>query len=392
MTTSSGLSDEAARLSRNGLHSHSAAQPNNSRSVLLTIEGLSKTFGHTTVVDDVNLVLHSGEIFALLGGSGSGKSTLLRILAGFEQPDSGTFRLDGEDLLGLAPYRRPVNMMFQSYALFPHMSVEKNIAFGLKQDGLPRAEIADRVTELLKLVHMHKYARRKPEQLSGGQQQRVALARSLAKQPRLLLLDEPMGALDRQLRTRMQLEVVEIIEEVGVTCLMVTHDQEEAMTMADRIGIMNAGRIAQIGSPVDIYENPNSRMTAQFIGSVNLLASTITEVSADHVFMDCPSLSTPIYLDHGIATALEERRCYVAVRPEKVELTRERPDKQFNVARGEVFDIAYRGTHSIYYVKLPDGTMVQSHIANTVRTADRPTWDEQVFVHWEPASCVVLTS
>ncbi len=220
------------------------------------IESVTKAFDDVYAVDDVSLSIRQGEIFALLGGSGCGKSTLLRMLAGFEAPTSGRILLDGQDLAGIPPYRRPVNMMFQSYALFPHMTVEQNIAFGLKQDKLPKAEINERVKEMLKLVHMTEYARRKPDQLSGGQRQRVALARSLAKRPKVLLLDEPMGALDKKLRTQMQLELVEIIERVGVTCIMVTHDQEEAMTMAQRIAIMHQGWIAQVGTPMEIYETP----------------------------------------------------------------------------------------------------------------------------------------
>ncbi len=238
--------------------------------VLLKIERVSKLFDDVRAVDDVSLDINQGEIFALLGGSGSGKSTLLRMLAGFEKPSEGRIYLDGVDITDMPPHERPINMMFQSYALFPHMSVEQNIAFGLKQDKLPKDEIAARVAEMLKLVHMEEYAKRKPAQLSGGQRQRVALARSLAKRPKLLLLDEPMGALDKKLRTQMQLEVVDILEAVGVTCVMVTHDQEEAMTMAERISIMNEGWIAQTGSPMDIYESPSSRMVAEFIGSVNL--------------------------------------------------------------------------------------------------------------------------
>lgn len=251
--------------------------------VLLKIERVSKLFDDVRAVDDVSLTINKGEIFALLGGSGSGKSTLLRMLAGFERPTSGRIYLDGEDITDLPPYERPINMMFQSYALFPHMTVAQNIAFGLKQDKLPKAEIEQRVQEMLKLVHMEQYGKRKPHQLSGGQRQRVALARSLAKRPKLLLLDEPMGALDKKLRTQMQLEVVEILERVGVTCVMVTHDQEEAMTMAGRISIMSDGWIAQTGSPMDIYESPNSRMIAEFIGSVNLFSGEIEVDEVDHL-------------------------------------------------------------------------------------------------------------
>ena len=247
------------------------------KQVLVKIDRVTKKFDETIAVDDVSLEINKGEIFALLGGSGSGKSTLLRMLAGFERPTEGRIFLDGVDITDLPPYERPINMMFQSYALFPHMTVAQNIAFGLKQDKMSTAEIDARVGEMLKLVHMSQYAKRKPHQLSGGQRQRVALARSLAKRPKLLLLDEPMGALDKKLRSQMQLELVEIIERVGVTCVMVTHDQEEAMTMAQRIAIMHLGWIAQIGSPIDIYETPVSRLVCEFIGNVNLFDGEVVD-------------------------------------------------------------------------------------------------------------------
>ncbi|MGI9273516.1 MAG: polyamine ABC transporter ATP-binding protein [Endozoicomonas sp.] len=362
------------------------------REVMLSIQGVTKQFDDVVAVDDVSLDIYKGEVFALLGGSGSGKSTLLRMLAGFEKPSSGQIYLDGQLINNLPSYSRPVNMMFQSYALFPHMTVEQNIAFGLKQDGLPKKKVSDRVSEMLKLVHMSQLARRKPHQLSGGQRQRVALARSLAKSPKMLLLDEPMGALDKKLRTQMQLEVVDIIEEVGVTCLMVTHDQEEAMTMADRIGIMDAGWIVQKGSPMDIYETPNSRMTAEFIGSVNIFEGMITVDEADHVVIESHLLETPVFVDHGITSALEDPKVWVAVRPEKTQISRERPVSDSNWSRGVIDDIAYLGAHSVYYVKLPSGKVVQSNMANTSRRGGQPSWEEEVYVSWEPNSAVVLNS
>ncbi|MGL5408637.1 MAG: ABC transporter ATP-binding protein, partial [Shewanella sp.] len=294
--------------------------------VLLKIERVSKLFDDVRAVDDVSLTINKGEIFALLGGSGSGKSTLLRMLAGFEKPTSGRIYLEGEDITDLPPYERPINMMFQSYALFPHMTVAQNIAFGLKQDKLPKAEIEQRVQEMLKLVHMEQYAKRKPHQLSGGQRQRVALARSLAKRPKLLLLDEPMGALDKKLRTQMQLEVVEILERVGVTCVMVTHDQEEAMTMAGRISIMCDGWIAQTGSPMDIYESPNSRMIAEFIGSVNLFSGEIEVDEVDHVIIKPSNLPQSFYVGYGVTTNVEDKHVWLAVRPEKTIISREQPE------------------------------------------------------------------
>ncbi|MCX4027352.1 polyamine ABC transporter ATP-binding protein [Endozoicomonas sp. SM1973] len=360
--------------------------------MLVEIKQLTKQFGTTLAVDDVSLEIKKGEIFALLGGSGSGKSTLLRMLAGFEQPTAGRVYLDGEDITDLPPYQRPINMMFQSYALFPHMTVEQNIAFGLKQDKLPKEQILARVNEMLKLVHMEQYGKRKPHQLSGGQKQRVALARSLAKRPKLLLLDEPMGALDKKLRSRMQLEVVQILEEVGVTCIMVTHDQEEAMTMAERIGIMNDGWIVQVGTPVDIYEAPNCRMTAEFIGSVNIFEGEVVKDEADHVIISSPQLERDIYFSHGIISALDEKWVYVAIRPEKTLVSTAKPRGQYNWAKGIVHDIAYLGGHSVYYIKLANGIIIQSTMANVERKMDRPTWDEPVYISWEDDSGVVLTS
>ena len=264
---------------------------------LLEIRNLTKSFDGQHAVDDVSLTIYKGEIFALLGASGCGKSTLLRMLAGFEQPTAGQIMLDGVDLARVPPYQRPINMMFQSYALFPHMTVEQNIAFGLKQDRLPKAEITARVQEMLALVHMQEFAKRKPHQLSGGQRQRVALARSLAKRPKLLLLDEPMGALDKKLRDRMQLEVVDILERVGVTCVMVTHDQEEAMTMAGRIAIMNRGKFVQIGEPEEIYEHPTTRYSAEFIGSVNVFEGLVKERLEDGLVLRSPGLVHPLKVD-----------------------------------------------------------------------------------------------
>ena len=362
------------------------------KKTLLKVERVSKSFGDTLAVDDVRLKIKEGEIFALLGGSGSGKSTLLRMLAGFEQPSDGKIFLDDHDITNLPPYKRSINMMFQSYALFPHMSVENNIAFGLKRENLPKKEVKERCHALMKLVDLENYAARRPHQLSGGQRQRVALARSLAKRPKLLLLDEPMGALDKKLRVRMQLEVVEILEQVGATCLMVTHDQEEAMTMADRIGIMDAGWIVQTGTPIDIYENPNSRMTAEFIGSVNLFKGEITEEQPDHVVIKCKEMKDSVYVDHGITAALEDRRVWVAVRPEKILLTRDKPETLHNVTKGIVYDIAYLGAHSVYHIQLPSGKVVQCNIANVMRGTDHPTWDDEVYLYWQPENVVVLNS
>ena len=362
------------------------------KEVLVKIDRVTKKFDETAAVDGVSLTINKGEIFALLGGSGSGKSTLLRMLAGFERPTEGRIFLDGQDITDMPPYERPINMMFQSYALFPHMSVAQNIAFGLKQDRLPKHEIDERVAEMLKLVHMTQYAKRKPHQLSGGQRQRVALARSLAKRPKLLLLDEPMGALDKKLRSQMQLELVEIIERVGVTCVMVTHDQEEAMTMAQRIAIMHMGCIEQIGSPVDIYETPINRQVCEFIGTVNLFEGEVVDDQQDHAVIACTQLERNIYVNHGVSTSLEDKRVGYALRPEKLLVTTEQPGDDVNWSRGKVHDIAYLGGHSVFYIKLPSGKIVQSFMANSERLGARPTWEDEVFVFWEQDSGVVLRS
>ncbi len=356
------------------------------------LSGVTKEFDGFVAVDDVDLSIRKGEIFALLGASGCGKSTLLRVLAGFEQPTRGTVEVDGQVLNGIAPYDRPINMMFQSYALFPHMTVEQNVAFGLKQDGLPKAKIAERVAEMLALVQMERFAKRKPHQLSGGQQQRVALARSLAKGPKLLLLDEPMGALDKKLRSQMQLELVNIIERLGVTCAMVTHDQEEAMTMAHRIAIMDAGEIRQIGSPDEIYEQPNSRFTAEFIGQVNLLEGKIVDDEKDYITIRSPAMDGLIYVGHGV-TGFEGMDVALALRPEKVMVSIEEPQQPHNKVRGSIEEIAYLGSHSVLHVKLPNGTRMLANVLNSQRWAsERFTWNDQVWLSWEDMSGVVLNS
>ncbi|MDR3433098.1 MAG: putrescine ABC transporter ATP-binding subunit PotG [Rouxiella aceris] len=360
-------------------------------SPLLEIRNLSKSFDGQLAVDDVNLTIYKGEIFALLGASGCGKSTLLRMLAGFEAPSRGQIVLDGQDLSHVPPYQRPINMMFQSYALFPHMTVEQNIAFGLKQDKLPSAEIKNRVAEMLTLVHMEEFARRKPHQLSGGQRQRVALARSLAKRPKLLLLDEPMGALDKKLRDRMQLEVVDILERVGATCVMVTHDQEEAMTMAGRIAIMNRGKFVQIGEPEEIYEHPNSRFSAEFIGSVNVFEGLLVSREEDALIIRSPGLMHPLKVDAD-ASVIDGVPAFIALRPEKIMLCEEVPEDGCNFAVGEVVNIAYLGDLSIYHVKLHSGEMITAQLQNGFRfRKGMPTWGDEVRLCWQADSCVVLT-
>ncbi|EFY06480.1 polyamine ABC transporter ATP-binding protein [Succinatimonas hippei] len=358
---------------------------------ILEIKDITKEFEAFTAVNKVNLTLYEGEIFALLGSSGCGKSTLLRMLAGFETPTSGSILLDGEELIGVPPYKRPVNMMFQSYALFPYMTVKQNIAFGLKQEHLPKSQIEERVEKMLHLVHMEDYVDRKPFQLSGGQRQRVALARSLAKEPRVLLLDEPMGALDKKLREQMRLELVDIINSVGVTCLMVTHDQEEAMTMADRIAIMDRGQFVQIGGPREIYENPNCRFCAEFIGSVNLFDCTLISSNATQSLLRADDFTHLIELQHDIDLA-DGMPLTIALRPEKIYISHEKPEEETNWCHGVVENIAYLGDISIYYVKLKDGRIVTSTLPNVDRFKQGlPTWDDQVYLSWDAESCIALT-
>ena len=358
---------------------------------ILEIKDITKEFEAFTAVNKVNLTLYEGEIFALLGSSGCGKSTLLRMLAGFETPTSGSILLDGEELIGVPPYKRPVNMMFQSYALFPYMTVKQNIAFGLKQEHLPKSQIEERVEKMLHLVHMEDYVDRKPFQLSGGQRQRVALARSLAKEPRVLLLDEPMGALDKKLREQMRLELVDIINSVGVTCLMVTHDQEEAMTMADRMAIMDRGQFVQIGGPREIYENPNCRFCAEFIGSVNLFDCTLISSNATQSLLRADDFTHLIELQHDIDLA-DGMPLTIALRPEKIYISHEKPEEETNWCHGIVENIAYLGDISIYYVRLKDGRIVTSTLPNVDRFKQGlPTWDDQVYLSWDAESCIALT-
>jgi len=353
------------------------------------IAGVSKRFGDFTAVDDVSLDIYKGEIFCLLGGSGCGKTTLLRMLAGFEQPSAGQLFIDGQDMAGIAPYERPVNMMFQSYALFPHMTVFGNVAFGLQQEGLPKAQIASRVADILDIVRMGEFALRKPHQLSGGQRQRVALARSLVKRPKLLLLDEPLGALDRKLREHTQFELISIQEQLGVTFVVVTHDQEEAMTLASRIGVMNRGKIVQIGTPHQIYEFPATRFVADFIGSVNLFDGQLVEDESDYVRVACPQLPVPVYVDHGVSAA-PDASLWVAIRPEKIVLERQQPESTDNWARGVIKDIAYMGDMSIFVVLLPDGREVRVTAANVARKSGETfTWDDEVYLSWDASSPVV---
>ena len=374
--------------------------PAGSEPAFLQIEDVVKDFGGGAVaVNHVSIDIVKGEIFALLGSSGCGKTTLLRMLAGFETPTSGRILLQGHDIAGLAPYERPFNMMFQSYALFPHLTVWDNIAFGLRRDGMDKDKIAERVESMLKLVQLSKFAKRKPHQLSGGQQQRVALARSLAKRPQMLLLDEPLGALDKKLREETQIELVNIIEDVGVTCVMVTHDQEEAMTMASRIAVMSEGKVLQIGAPSEVYETPASRFVADFIGNVNLMDGTLVADEPDHCIIDCGDVRH--FVGHGI-TGTAGMKVSVAVRPEKIHLSRHAPaheadhDAQggadFNRAKGVVKNLAYFGSFTVYHLELEGGRVLKVSQNNTQRYRnDDLTWGDVAWAHWSRQSQVVMT-
>ncbi len=364
----------------------------------IRFENITKRYGDFVAVDNLTLDIYEREFFSLLGPSGCGKTTLMRMLAGFEEPSEGRILLQGKDLSGVPPYRRPTNMMFQSYALFPHMTVEKNIAFGLQQDGLPKADIAARVEEMLKLVKLESFAKRKPAQLSGGQRQRVALARSLAKRPRVLLLDEPLGALDRKLREETQFELMDIQHTLGLTFLIVTHDQEEAMTVSDRIAVMDKGLIMQVATPAEIYEAPNSRYVADFIGDINILECTVTDNAGDCLRDGHPPAVR--LLSDGLQIAVEQD-CKVAVgdtvgfavRPEKVRISLDEPEKTgFNTAHGEVWDIGYLGDFSVFLVKLDDGRILRAAQANVSRLVDRPiTFGDIVWLTWPLDAGLVLT-
>ncbi|MBY3238565.1 ABC transporter ATP-binding protein [Rhizobium leguminosarum bv. viciae 248] len=356
----------------------------------IAFKNVTKRFGDFTAVDDLSLDIYHREFFALLGASGCGKSTLLRMLAGFEQPTSGEIVLDGTDMAGTPPYKRPVNMMFQSYALFPHMTVEKNIAFGLRQDGMSKDEMTDRVSQMLKLVKLEQFASRKPNQLSGGQRQRVALARSLAKRPKVLLLDEPLGALDKKLREETQFELMDLQQNLGLTFVVVTHDQEEAMTMADRIAVMSHGKVVQVATPAEIYEAPNSRFVADFIGDVNIFDGKVAssgngtvEMAIDGGFsVRVAASETP---SAGSAVGF-------AIRPEKMRVGRTPPaNASVNAARGELWDIAYLGDMTVFHVKLQSGNIVKASSLNAQRSVDDPfTYDQEVWVSFDENAGILL--
>ncbi|CAM5525963.1 putrescine transport system ATP-binding protein [Aquamicrobium terrae] len=351
---------------------------------------VTKRFGDFTAVDNLSLTIFEREFFALLGASGCGKSTLLRMLAGFEEPTSGRILLDGQDLAGIPPYRRPVNMMFQSYALFPHMTVEANIAFGLKQEGMPKAEIARRVAEMLKLVKLEQFSKRKPHQLSGGQRQRVALARSVAKRPKVLLLDEPLGALDKKLREETQFELMDLQQELGLTFVVVTHDQEEAMTMADRIAIMDKGEVMQVATPAEVYEAPASRFVANFVGNVNMFEGRVADRADGAARIEAGNGITIRAENAGGAAAGAD--VAFAIRPEKIRVSPARPADAVNAIEGEIYDIAYLGDMTVYHVRLDDGKIVRASSMNAARISENPlTWNDRAWVSFRPDAGVVLT-
>ena len=374
-------------------HQHMAVTPwlEPGAQPFVKIRGVTKKFGDFVAVDNVDLDIYKGELFCLLGGSGCGKSTLLRMLAGFETPTSGTISIDGADMSSVPAYERPTNMMFQSYALFPHMTVERNVAYGLRQGNVAKAEIAERVDEILGLVQLQDFKKRKPQQLSGGQKQRVALARALVKRPKLLLLDEPLGALDKRLRERTQFELMNIQDQVGITFIVVTHDQEEAMTLSTRIAVMDAGEFRQIGTPTEIYEFPESRFVADFIGSTNMLEGRVSEASPDHVDVDTDV--GPIFIDQGMPVH-DGTRVWVALRPEKIRLAKsEEGALGRGRMKGVVEEMGYLGDMSIYKVRVGE-SLIEVTAPNRIRPKDRQhaiSWEDEVVLSWDDSSPVLLT-
>ncbi|MEM9966506.1 MAG: ABC transporter ATP-binding protein [Pseudomonadota bacterium] len=357
---------------------------------LIRFENVTKRFGEFVAIDNLSLDIFEREFFALLGPSGCGKTTMMRMLAGFENASEGRIELSGQDIGPVPPNKRAVNMMFQSYALFPHLSVWDNIAFGLRRDGKSATQIAARVEEMLKLTRLEKFARRKPHQISGGQRQRVALARSLAKAPKLLLLDEPLGALDKKLRQDTQFELMDIQETTGTTFVIVTHDQEEAMTVASRVAIMNEGRLIQVATPAAIYEEPNSVYVADFIGDVNIISGSVTKTGETEYTLNRKPDSAPI---RAVSSKLfsSDQKAHLAIRPEKISINAEKPDGADNALQGRVLDIAYLGNLSTYHVEVEGGQVIKAQTANTRRISRREiTWEDTVWVSWSATAGVML--
>ena len=355
----------------------------------IRIDNVSKKFGTFQAVQDVSLTVAQGEIFSLLGGSGCGKTTLLRMLAGFEEPTAGSIFIDGQDMAGVPPWLRPVHMMFQSYALFPHMSVEKNVGYGLKHEAMTAVQRKARVAEMLELVQLTPFGHRKPHQISGGQRQRVALARALARQPKLLLLDEPLAALDKKLREHTQFELMSIQERTGVTFIVVTHDQEEAMTLSDRIAVMDKGRVKQVGAPTEIYEYPNSKFVAGFIGSITAFPAKVAALAGDMATVEVAAFQAAV-LARTVPGLVVGQEVTLAVRPEKLVISQARPEGE-NVIAGQVKDLAYFGKDSLYRITLPSGELISVHSVNAGRSAGgRPDWDDKVYLSFAPSSAILL--
>ena len=362
-----------------------------SKQPIVRFENVVKRFGDFVAVKDCTLDIYEREFFSLLGPSGCGKTTLLRMLAGFEKPTSGRIIAAGQDIAEMAPYERPINMMFQSYALFPHMTVEQNIGFGLKQEGMPKPNIAARVEEAMSMLELNRFAKRKPHQLSGGQQQRVALARAIAKKPRIVLLDEPLGALDKRLRQTAQFELMGIQERTGTTFIIVTHDQEEAMTVSSRIAVMDHGEMVQVATPGDIYEAPNSRYVANFIGDVNLFEGKVVSVADGFAEIDWgPGLAR--FKSVAPEGCTKDIQVWLALRPEKIRITFDQPTPGSNAVPGKVVDVGYLGSISHYHVELGNGQRIKALRANSARTVERTiSWEDQVWLEWPPETGIVLT-
>ena len=358
----------------------------------IKIRNVTKNFGEFTAVDNIDLDIYKGELFSLLGGSGCGKTTILRMLAGFEPPSSGTIYIDGVDMTDVPPYARPINMMFQSYALFPHMTVEQNVAYGLKRDKIPKDEITRRVDEILSMVELSDFIKRKPHQLSGGQRQRVALARALVKRPKVLLLDEPLGALDKRLREQTQFELINIQDQLGVTFVVVTHDQEEAMTLSTRMAMMDAGKFQQIGTPTEVYEYPESRLVANFIGSANMFEGRVSQSGPDHVVVTSKELGVEFNAEHT-NSIMEGTKVWIAVRPEKITLSKTPLDVTTNQLKGVVVDIGYHGKTSTYRIRISNDHIIEVSVPSQKRPkGDRQSidWDEEIYMNWDQSNAVVL--
>ena len=375
-----------------GIENTGKAWENLDAQPFIRIENVTKKFSDFVAVNNVSLDIYKGELFALLGGSGCGKTTLLRMLSGFELPSEGRVWIDGQDMTDVPPYERPVNMMFQSYALFPHMTVEQNVGYGLKHEKLTDAQRKDRVKLMLDLVQLSQFAGRKPHQLSGGQRQRVALARALAKQPKVLLLDEPLGALDKKLREHTQFEIMNIQEKTGITFVVVTHDQEEAMTLSTRIAVMDKGVIRQTGTPTEIYEFPKTKFVADFIGSINQFQGAVKSVTKDKAIVACADWGGDIIVDRD-ANVDVGQNVSVAVRPEKISINRKTPAKGLNAVEGKVLDLGYFGKDSLYRVKLPSNALVRVNRVNDQRggeSARIAQWEDKVWLSFEPSAAILL--